>query len=356
MPLTAADERDPRPGVGRTPVTIVTGFLGAGKTSLLRHLATHAAGRRLAFVVNEFGELGIDRELLLGCGIAGCGEADIVELANGCICCTVADDFLPTMRRLLDRLVPPEHIVIETSGLALPKPLVKAMGWPDVRSRATVDGVLAVVDAEAVAAGTFATDPAALAAQQAADPALTHESPLEEVFLEQALCADLLILNKADRIGAGGRDQIEAFVRDRARPGAGIVWTDHGRLDPGVALGLGMAAEADLAARRSPHEAEGDTHDHDDFTSFALPLPPVADPARLAERIAEAARQLGLLRTKGFAAVSGRPSRRGVQAACDRVSTWFDRPWRESEPRAGRLVVIGLRGLAPEAVRHALAA
>lgn len=330
--------------------------MGAGKTSLLRHLATHAAGRRLAFIVNEFGELGIDRELLLGCGIAGCSEADIVELANGCICCTVADDFLPTMRRLLDRPDPPEHIVIETSGLALPKPLVKAMGWPDVRTRATVDGVLAVVDAEAVAAGTFAADPAAMAAQRAADPALEHESPLEEVFQEQALCADLLILNKADRIGAGGRAAIEGFVRDRARHGAGLVWTDHGRLDPGVALGLGVAAEDDLAARRSPHEAEGDTHDHDDFTSFAVPLAPVVDPARLAARLSEAARRFGLLRAKGFAAVPGRPSRLVVQAVGDRVSTWFDRPWRADEPRAGRLVVIGLRGVGREAVTRALAA
>src|SRR3954454_3773683 len=180
----------------RIPATIVTGFLGAGKTSLVRHLLANAAGHRLAVIVNEFGELGIDRELLLGCGDATCAEDDIVELANGCICCTVADDFLPTITRLLDRAAPPEHIVIEPSGLALPKPLLQAFNWPEVKSRVSVDGVVAVLDAAAVAAGRFADDPAALAAQRAGDPALDHDNPLEEVFEDQLLCADLIVLNK----------------------------------------------------------------------------------------------------------------------------------------------------------------
>src|ERR1700751_5206137 len=166
----------------RVPATVITGFLGAGKTSLVRHLLAHAGGRRLAVVVNEFGELGIDRELLLGCGDATCTENDIVELANGCLCCTVADDFLPSLTRLLDRTAPPEHILIETSGLALPKPLVQAFAWPEIRARTSVDGVLAVIDAAALAAGLFADDPAAIARQRVADPALAHDNPLEEVF------------------------------------------------------------------------------------------------------------------------------------------------------------------------------
>ena len=155
----------------KIPATVVTGFLGAGKTSLIRHLVGRAGGRRLAFIINEFGDLGIDREILLGCGLEGCVDEDVVELSNGCICCTVADDFLPTMRLLLDRPVPPEHIVIETSGLALPKPLLKAFAWPEVRTRATVDGVVAVIDAEAALAGLFAPDPGAVAAAR-------HRRPL----------------------------------------------------------------------------------------------------------------------------------------------------------------------------------
>src|ERR1044071_5223350 len=169
----------------RIPATIVTGFLGAGKTSLVRHLLANAVGHRLAIIVNEFGELGFYRELLLGCGDAACAEGDIVELANGCLCCTVADDFLPTLTRLVDRPDPPGHIVVETSGLALPKPLVQAFASPEIRTRLTVDGVVTVIDAAAVAAGRFADDPEAVARQRAADPSIDHDNPLDEVFTDQ---------------------------------------------------------------------------------------------------------------------------------------------------------------------------
>src|SRR6185437_702468 len=167
---------------------------------LVRHLLAHSGGHRLAIVVNEFGELGIDREVLLGCGDAACGADDIVELANGCLCCTVADDFLPTLSRLVDRPAPPDHIVIETSGLALPKPLVQAFAWPEIRTRTTVDGVVTVIDAAAAAEGRFASDPDAVARQRAADPAIEHDNPLEEVFTDQLACADLVSLNKSDLV------------------------------------------------------------------------------------------------------------------------------------------------------------
>src|SRR6476469_5175971 len=182
----------------RIPATIVTGFLGAGKTSLVRHLLATAPDYRLAIIVNEFGELGIDRELMLGCGDATCSDDDIVELANGCLCCTVADDFLPTLTRLIERAEAPSHIVVETSGLALPKPLVQAFAWPEIRTRMTVDGVVAVIDAAAAADGRFADDPEAVAAQRRADPAIDHDNPLEEVFTDQLRCADLVVLNKTD--------------------------------------------------------------------------------------------------------------------------------------------------------------
>ena len=112
--------------LARVPCTIVTGFLGAGKTTLIRHLLTHVRGRTLAIVVNEFGDVGIDGEVLKACGDASCREENIIELANGCLCCTVADEFIPALTALLSRTPRVDHIVIETSGLALPKPLVQA--------------------------------------------------------------------------------------------------------------------------------------------------------------------------------------------------------------------------------------
>jgi cobalamin biosynthesis protein CobW len=338
----------------KIPATIVTGFLGAGKTSLLRHLLAAAHGRRLALLINEFGELGIDRELLLGCGLAQCREEDVVELANGCICCTVAEDFLPTMARLLERPDPPDHIVIETSGLALPKPLLQAFQWPEARARVTVDGVVAVIDGAAVAEGRFAADLAALARQRAADPALEHENPLEEVFGDQLAAADLVILNKADLLDEAGLAAATREVAGRLRPAVKLVPAAFGRIAPDVLLGLAAAAEDDLASRPSCHDGEP-AHDHDDFESFTVALDGVAEPAPLIARIVAAATAHDILRCKGFLALPGKNFRHVVQAVGPRIEHYYDRPWREDEPRLSRLVVIGRKGVDRAAIAATLA-
>lgn len=338
----------------KIPATVVTGFLGAGKTTTIRHLLENANGRRLALIVNEFGDVGVDGEILKGCGIESCKEEDVVELANGCLCCTVADDFLPTIRKLIERDSPPDHIVIETSGLALPKPLVKAFSWPEVRTRVTVDGVVALVDAPAVAAGLFAADPARVQAQREADESLDHESPLEELFEEQLGCADLVVLNKSDLLDAAEMAAVRESVARELRPGVRMVEIAHGRLDPAVLLGLGAAAEDDLDSRPSHHE-DAEDHDHDDFDSFAVELGEVASPQALAERIVPLVAAHGILRLKGFAAVAGKPMRLVLQGVGPRLQHYYDRDWRAGEPRTTRLVVIGEKGLDAEAIRAGLA-
>src|SRR3954469_21163414 len=337
----------------RIPATIVTGFLGAGKTSLVRHLLSAPAGHRLAVIVNEFGELGIDRELLLGCGDPTCTGDDIVELANGCLCCTVADDFLPTLTRLIDRAEPPRHIVIETSGLALPKPLVQAFAWPEIRTRMTVDGVVTVIDAAAAAEGRFADDPEAGAQQRAEDPSIAHDHPLEEVFSDQLACADLVILNKTDLVEPERLAALRHDIEARLRPGVKLVSVEQGRVTPAVALGLAAAAEDDLAARPSIHELEGE-HDHDDFDSFVVAAGPVADLTAFRDRLAAVIRAHDVLRVKGFLDVPGRDRRQVVQAVGDRVQQPFDRPWLPDEKRATRLVVIGKKGLDRAAIAAGL--
>jgi len=337
----------------RVPATVITGFLGAGKTSLVRHLLLHAGRRRLAIIVNEFGELGVDRELLLGCDNGGCTDDDIVELANGCLCCTVAEDFLPTLARLLDRNEPPEHILIETSGLALPKPLVQAFAWPEIRTRTTVDGVLTVIDGAAVAEGRFATDPEAIAQQSMSDPALAHDNPLEEVFSDQLACADLVILNKTDLIDPERLPSLRREVEAQLRPGVKLVAAREGRVAPAVALGLAAAVEEDLASRPSVHELE-DEHDHDDFESFVLTRGPVADGHAFLARLRAAIASQDVLRVKGFIDVPDRDRRQVVQAVGDRLQQHFDRPWQAGERRETRLVVIGRKGLDRAAITAAL--
>ncbi len=344
-----------RVGLARIPATIVTGFLGAGKTTLIRHVLETAGGRRLALVINEFGDIGVDGEVLRGCGVATCGDGAIVELANGCICCTVADDFLPAIEHLLALDPPPEHIIIETSGLALPKPLVKAFAWPEVRRRLTVDGVVAVVDGAAVAAGRFADDPVKLAAQRAADPNVEHDNPLEEVYEDQLLCADLIVLNKTDLIDEAARARVEAEIGAVIPRAVKIVATRQGRLDAALLLGLDAKAEDDLAARPSHHDAEPD-HDHDDFDSFVVPVACVSEPEGFLRKLAAVAAAHDVLRIKGFVSVEGKPMRLLVQGVGARFEKSFDRAWAADEDRAGRLVVIGQKGLDAAAIRDALAA
>ncbi|WP_425066292.1 cobalamin biosynthesis protein CobW [Reyranella sp.] len=336
--------------LAKVPCTIVTGFLGAGKTTLVRHVLENADGRRLAVVVNEFGDVGIDGEILKNCGIESCTEDSIVELANGCICCTVADDFIPALTGLLDRPLPPEHIVIETSGLALPKPLVQAFNWPAIASRVTVDGVVAVVDGSAVAAGRFADDPEALARQRAEDPSLDHDNPLEEVFEDQILCADLVILNKADLISATELQQVNDRIGQTLSPAVKVVEAENGKVPISVLLGLGARAEADVENRRSHHDDEED-HDHEDFETFVVEIPSTDSGADLAARIARTAERHDVLRVKGFAEVRGKPMRLLVQGVGGRIQHHFDRAWKPGEDRRGRLVVIAEKGIDQTAVR-----
>jgi cobalamin biosynthesis protein CobW len=337
----------------RVPCTIVTGFLGSGKTTLIRHVLANANGRRLAVIVNEFGDVGIDGEILKGCGDAACPEENIVELANGCLCCTVADEFVPALDQILAREPQVEHIVIETSGLALPKPLVQAFHWPAIKSRATVDGVVAVVDGAALAEGQVAADLAALSAQHMADPALDHDDPIEEVFEDQIACADLVVLNKRDLLDAPGIDKAVAVVAGALPRAVRIVIVADGKVDPAALLGLGVGTEDDIANRRTRHDLEAE-HDHDDFESFVVALPELADPADLIARIARLAEAHKVLRVKGFAGVQGKTMRLLIQAVGPRVSHYYDRPWRDASARQGNLVVIGLKGLDRNAIAKTL--
>src|SRR6185369_13784549 len=299
--------------LARVPCTIVTGFLGSGKTTLIRHVLANANGRRLAVIVNEFGDVGIDGEILKGCGNAACPEENIVELANGCLCCTVADEFVPALDQILAREPAVEHIVIETSGLALPKPLVQAFRWPAIKSRVTVDGVVAVVDGAALADGQVAADLDALKRQRAADTALGHDDPIEEVFGDQIACADLVVLNKRDLLDDAGIERAMATVSGALPRAVRVVTVADGKVDPAALLGLGVGTEDDIENRKTLHDDELE-HDHDDFDSFAVAIPEIADPAKLASTIAQVADNFDVLRVKGFVGVAGKPMRLLVQA------------------------------------------
>lgn len=328
----------------KIPVTVVTGFLGSGKTTLLRHLLQNNQGRRIAIVVNEFGEVGIDGELLRSCQVCD-DEADaannIVELTNGCLCCTVQEEFLPTMQELLKRREQLDTIVIETSGLALPKPLVQAFRWPEIRTGATVDGVVTVVDCEALATGTLVGNLAALAAQREADPNLEHETPIEELFEDQLACADLVLLTKVDRVDAETQVKVQHWLRQQLPPGVKVIPCRDGEINPNLLLGFNAAVEDNLDSRPSHHDTEED-HEHDDeINSVHLILDEAFEPKALTTKLKQLVQEQEIYRIKGFVNVPNKPMRMVMQGVGDRFEHFFDRPWQAAEPRQTRLVLIG---------------
>jgi cobalamin biosynthesis protein CobW len=339
----------------KIPATVVTGFLGAGKTTMVRHILENARGKRIALIINEFGDVGVDGEILKACGSEACNDDDIIELANGCICCTVADDFVPTMEKLLSRKDKLDHIIIETSGLALPQPLIRAFNWPDIKSRVTVDGVITVVDAKALHEGRFADDEAAIAAQRAADPNLDHENPIEELFEDQLNAADMVIFNKADLLGENEALSTMLDLKKMIRPATRMVAAKQGAVDLSVLLGIGGKSEDDMHNRLSNHEMEGETqHDHDDFVTFIVDCGPKLSKDALLKRITTTITAHDILRIKGFADVQGSDARFLIQAVGPRLNSYFDRPWTTDETRGTRLVVIGEKTMDTAAIEASL--
>jgi cobalamin biosynthesis protein CobW len=328
----------------KIPVTVITGFLGAGKTTLVRNLLQNNQGRKIAVLVNEFGEVGIDGELLKSCQV--CDEegkeiTNIVELTNGCLCCTVQEEFYPTMQELLQRREQIDCILIETSGLALPKPLVQAFKWPEIRNAATVDGVITVVDCDALAKGNLVGDLDALLAQRNSDPNLEHETPIEELFEDQLACADLILLTKTDLVNSNELEKVKMWLQSEVRSPVKIVTCKNGEISPDLLLGFNAKVEDDLDNRPSHHDTE-EEHDHDDeINSVQLVVDGTFDPNLLKKKLEKLVQNQEIYRVKGFVNVANKPMRLVMQGVGSRFDSFYDRKWSTDEARQTRLVFIG---------------
>ncbi len=358
--------------MGKLPVTVITGFLGAGKTTLIRHLLTHSGGRRIAVLVNEFGEIGIDGDVLRSCQVcdeepasagtdasASAAAPNIVELTNGCLCCTVQEEFLPTMQALLRRREQIDCVVIETSGLALPQPLVRAFRWPEIRTQATVDSVVTVVDSEAIALGHVASDAVALERQRQDDPNLDHETPIDELFADQLACADLVLLTKLDQLSVADQARVQQQISQRLPAGVSAVACDQGRISTDLLLGIDAEVEAHLDAR-SDHDHDPADHDHDHghdhddrINAVHITLDTPMAPEQLMSRLKALSETHTLYRVKGFVDVPQKPMRMVLQGVGQRFDSFYDRLWKADEQRQTQLVFIGDR-LDPESIRRSL--
>lgn len=328
----------------KIPVTVVTGFLGAGKTTLIRNLLQNNQGRRIAVMVNEFGEVGIDGDLLRSCQVCDEEEeadSNILELTNGCLCCTVQEEFLPTMQTLLQRRDQIDCIVIETSGLALPKPLIQAFRWPEIRTGATVDGVITVVDCDAIASGTLVGDLDALESQRQADDSLDHETPIEELFEDQLACADLVLLTKGDCVSPKDQERVQHWLRQELPSGVKVLPCHAGQVSPDLLLGFNAAVEDHLESRPSHHDHE-EEHDHDDdINAIQVIVDQEFDPQALLTQLQALVQTHEIFRIKGFVAVPQKPMRLVIHGVGQRFDSFYDRLWQPQEPRQTKLVFIG---------------
>jgi len=353
--------------LNKIPVTVVTGFLGSGKTTLLSNVIKKSGNKRIAVIVNEFGELDIDADLLRSCpldcedgstGVVDNGNG-IYELANGCICCTVEEEFLPVMKELIARRDDIDHILIETSGLALPKPLVQAFNWPEIKQYCTVDSVITLIDGPAVAAGRFANDADKVQAQRLADDSLDHDPSLQELLDDQLSAADLIVVSKNDLLDKAERKNIEAIISARVSSAVKTIYINNGDVDLDVITGIEAASEDqinDIHNHHDHHHAHGGHHDHahDHFDSFVLSFGEV-DGEKLQTILQQLLSEHNIYRAKGFAALPNKPMRQVIQAVGERIDVHFDRMWLPEEPRVTSLVVIG-KGLVEADIKKSLQA
>ncbi|WP_426416903.1 cobalamin biosynthesis protein CobW [Aestuariirhabdus sp. LZHN29] len=351
----------------KIPATIVTGFLGSGKTTLLSNILRQASGKRIAVIVNEFGALDIDAELLRSCPLecddenpnsnSAIPENGIYELANGCICCTVEEEFLPVMEALVARRDQIDHILIETSGLALPKPLVQAFNWPQIKLHCTVDAVITVVDGPALADGRIANNPEQVNAQRLADESLDHDPSLQELLEDQLNSADLVLISKQDLMDSAQLETLQQQLQARVRDAVRCHPVHNGEVEQSLILGLKSASEDGIEQRHTHHDhhhAEGAEHHHahDHFDSISLSLGEVNSDALLRE-LESLVSEHNIYRVKGFVALAGKPMRQVIQGVGQRFERYFDRPWTPGEARDSRIVMIG-KGLNQQQIERRL--
>tara|TARA_B100000700_G_C15046650_1_gene858286 strand:+ start:2566 stop:3669 length:1104 start_codon:yes stop_codon:yes gene_type:complete len=337
----------------RIPVTVITGFLGSGKTTLLRHLLI-TSNARLAVLINEFGSVGLDGDLIKSCGFCKDQELPgrIVELNNGCLCCTVQEDFLPTMQGLLSKSKDLEGIIVETSGLALPKPLLLALNWPEIRSNVYINAVITLVDGEALREGSPVGDLKALQKQREDDPNIDHMTSVDDLFKDQLREADLVLVSRSDKISSMEMEIIREEIKSQVNCKTPILPISNGVISSEMILGLKNPIRDEvLLFETSENPSDHHHHDHLDVSSFSLRLECDLNKDFIERALLLIVEKYPILRIKGRCWLTGKTIPLQIQMVGKRLTSWFEsvpiNSWRPNSTGID-LVVIALNPIGRE--------
>ena len=320
----------------RKPIIVVTGFLGSGKTTFLKHLIKNS-NKKFGLLINEFGDVGIDGDLIKTC--SSCNDDSIIELNNGCICCTVQEDFIPAIKTLLNQNIELDGIVIETSGLALPIPLLSALSWPEIRSSVYLEMVIGLINGESMLNGLPINNLNEIRMQYQDTQIIDHEISFDELFEEQLQASDLVLVSRSDLIEDKYFHDIKTTVKTKLNPNVPVIKCLNGEINLEYILGSNYQTQFQQTNKKFH------THDHNhiELHSKSIKCNYFLEKSEFEKEILQIIENLKILRIKGRIWIPGKLLPLQVQIVGTKVNTWYEESPNDCwKPKQGGLEMISI--------------
>ncbi len=323
----------------KIPVIVVSGFLGSGKTTFLRYLLKQS-NKKFGLIINEFGDVGIDGDLIKSCD--RCDETEeecVIELNNGCICCSVQDDFVPSIKALLEFNPTIESIIIETSGLALPIPLIQALNWPEIRSSIYLDVVVCIVNGESMINGLPINDLNKITKQYNDIDRIDHNVPIEELFEEQLEVSDIVLVSRSDILNDDQFDFVKNKIKASLNSSAPVLKSKNGKIDLNYLFDFKFKKDTYKEFLTEEHD-----HNHIELVSDSIKLNYFLEKNDFENEMPKILDELNILRIKGRIWIPNKSLPLQIQIVGKKINTWFEEApkncWRPKDNAGLELVII----------------